>query len=78
MDSFVSKPLFAGAVPDEFKNALRKRWITHACRKVSPEDCHILPAEDVQRSLQAGLNAHLSKPVEPDSLFETLESLIRN
>ncbi|MCR5451047.1 MAG: response regulator, partial [Lachnospiraceae bacterium] len=33
--------------------------------------------EDVQRSLQAGLNAHLSKPVEPDNLYETLESLIR-
>ncbi|MBR2662012.1 MAG: response regulator [Clostridia bacterium] len=33
--------------------------------------------EDVQRSLQAGLNAHLSKPVEPETLFETLESLIR-
>ena len=32
--------------------------------------------EDVQRSLQAGLNAHLSKPVQPDVLFETLEELI--
>ncbi len=32
--------------------------------------------EDVQRSMQAGLNAHLSKPVVPDALFETLESLI--
>ena len=32
--------------------------------------------EDVQRSMQAGLNAHLSKPVEPEALFETLESLI--
>ena len=32
--------------------------------------------EDVQRSMQAGLNAHLSKPVEPDALFETLEQLI--
>ena len=32
--------------------------------------------EDVQRSLQAGLNAHLSKPVEPELLYETLESLI--
>ena len=32
--------------------------------------------EDVQRSLQAGLNAHLSKPVEPDVLFETLEKMI--
>ena len=33
--------------------------------------------EDVQQSLQAGLNAHLSKPVEPDILFETLEKLIK-
>ena len=33
--------------------------------------------EDVQRSLQAGLNAHLSKPVQPESLFETLELYIR-
>ena len=33
--------------------------------------------EDVQQSLQAGLNAHLSKPIEPEVLFETLEKLIR-
>ena len=33
--------------------------------------------EDVQRSLQAGLNAHLSKPVDAQALFSTLESLIR-
>ena len=33
--------------------------------------------EDVQRSLQSGLNAHLSKPVEPEALFETLEKLIK-
>ena len=33
--------------------------------------------EDVQRSMQAGLNAHLSKPVEPEALFTTLERLIR-
>ena len=32
--------------------------------------------EDVQRSLQAGMNAHLSKPVEPERLFQTLEELI--
>ena len=32
--------------------------------------------EDVQRSLQAGLNAHLTKPVEPEVLFDTLESMI--
>ena len=32
--------------------------------------------EDVQRSLQAGMTAHLSKPVEPEHLYETLEALI--
>ena len=33
--------------------------------------------EDVQQSMQAGLNAHLSKPVEPETLFRTLEELIK-
>lgn len=32
--------------------------------------------EDVERSLQAGMNAHLSKPVEPERLYRTLEELI--
>ena len=32
--------------------------------------------EDVQQSMQAGMNAHLSKPVEPDVLFDTLERLL--
>ena len=32
--------------------------------------------EDVQRSLQVGMNAHLSKPVEPERLYQTLEELI--
>ena len=32
--------------------------------------------EDVQRSLQAGMNAHLSKPIEPERLYETMARLI--
>jgi CheY-like chemotaxis protein len=32
--------------------------------------------EDVQSSLQAGMNAHLSKPVDPEHLYQTLEELI--
>ena len=32
--------------------------------------------EAVQRSMQTGLNAHLSKPVDPDVLYSTLENLI--
>ena len=33
--------------------------------------------EDVQKSMQAGLDAHLSKPVEPEALFATLEDLVK-
>ena len=32
--------------------------------------------EDVQQSLQAGMNAHLSKPVEPEQLYRMLEEMI--
>jgi CheY-like chemotaxis protein len=32
--------------------------------------------EDVQKSLQAGLDAHLTKPIQPEVLFETLEKLL--
>ena len=33
--------------------------------------------EDVKRSLEAGMNAHLSKPVEPDKLYAALAEMIR-
>ena len=165
VDSFIAKPLFSGALIEEFKNALRRKNLTVATTKTkaelkgrrillaedmpvnaeimmmvlqmreieadlaengkiavekfqsSPEnyydailmdmrmpemdgleatqkiralkrpDAKKIPIialtanafdEDVQRSLQAGLNAHLSKPVEPDVLFETLENMIKN
>ena len=32
--------------------------------------------EDVQRSLQVGMDAHLSKPVDPERLYQTLEELV--
>ncbi|MBR1391794.1 MAG: response regulator [Lachnospiraceae bacterium] len=59
---------------------------TSAIRRLDRPDAKEIPIiamtanafdEDVQRSLQAGMNAHLSKPVEPEHLFETLETLIR-
>ena len=59
---------------------------TRTIRAMDREDAKVIPVialtanafdEDVQRSMQAGLNAHLSKPVQQDVLFETLESLIR-
>ena len=60
---------------------------TKAIRKSGRKDSETIPIialtanafdEDVQRSLQAGLNAHLSKPVEPESLCEAIEDLIKN
>ena len=59
---------------------------TMAIRAIDREDAKSIPIialtanafdEDVQKSLQAGLNAHLSKPVEPENLFDTLETFIR-
>ena len=32
--------------------------------------------EDVNMSLAAGMNAHLSKPVEPEKLYQVLEDLM--
>ena len=60
---------------------------TRRIRAMDREDARLIPVialtanafdEDVQRSLQAGLNAHLSKPIQPEVLFETLENLIRD
>ena len=59
---------------------------TRAIRASGRKDAETIPIialtanafdEDVQRSMQAGLNAHLSKPVEPDALFDTLEMMIK-
>ncbi|MBQ9308423.1 MAG: response regulator, partial [Clostridia bacterium] len=58
---------------------------TTAIRAMDRADAQTIPIialtanafdEDVQRSMQAGLNAHLSKPVEPKTLYATLEGLI--
>lgn len=58
---------------------------TEAIRALKRKDAGIIPIiamtanafdEDVQRSLQVGMNAHLSKPVEPERLYQTLEELI--
>ena len=34
-------------------------------------------AEDVQKSLAAGLDAHITKPIEPKVLFAELERVLR-
>ena len=58
---------------------------TAAIRAMDREDAKTIPIialtanafdEDVQNSLQAGLNAHLSKPIEAETLYQTLEELL--
>ena len=58
---------------------------TTAIRALDRDDAGSVPVialtanafdEDVQRSLQVGMNAHLSKPVEPEHLYQTLGELI--
>ena len=58
---------------------------TRAIRALDRPDAKTIPIiamtanvfdEDVERSLQAGMNAHLSKPVEPDRLFSTMAKFI--
>ncbi len=58
---------------------------TRAIRALDRADAKTVPIiamtanvfdEDVQRSLQAGMNAHLSKPIEPERLYDTMAKLI--
>ena len=58
---------------------------TRAIRALDRPDAKTIPIiamtanafdEDVQRSLQAGMNAHLSKPVEPERLYDTFHQMI--
>ena len=58
---------------------------TQAIRALDRPDARTIPIialtanafdEDVQRSLQIGMNAHLTKPVEPEHLYRTLGELI--
>ena len=58
---------------------------TRAIRAMDRPDARKIPIialtasafdEDVRRSLDAGLDAHVSKPVEPETLFRTLEKLL--
>ena len=59
---------------------------TAAIRKLDRPDAASVPIialtanafdEDVQRSLQAGMNAHLTKPIDNDALYSALETLIQ-
>ncbi|MBR2186541.1 MAG: response regulator, partial [Lachnospiraceae bacterium] len=87
VDMFAESPLhyYNAILMDVRMPVLDGLGATEEIRALDREDAKTVPIialtanafdEDVQRSLQAGMNAHLSKPVEPEHLFETLEHLI--
>ncbi len=60
---------------------------TEAIRALDHPDAKTVPIiamtanafdEDVQRSLKAGMNAHLTKPADPEQLYNTLQELIKD
>lgn len=60
---------------------------TAAIRALNHPDAKTIPIiamtanafdEDVQRSLKAGMNAHLTKPVDAEQLYSTLQGLIKD
>ena len=59
---------------------------TRRIRALPREDASAVPIiamsanafeEDVAMSLEAGMNAHIAKPIDPKLLFEALEQFIR-
>ena len=59
---------------------------TRAIRAMEREDCHTIPIvamsanafdDDLKKSVECGMNGHLSKPVEVDKLYRMLNEVIR-
>lgn len=58
---------------------------TRMIRSMEREDCHMIPIvamsanafdDDLRKSVECGMNGHLSKPVEVDKLYRTLHEVI--
>lgn len=58
---------------------------TRTIRGMEREDCHTIPIvamsanafdDDLKKSVECGMNGHLSKPVEVDKLYQTLSKII--
>ncbi|MCI8554248.1 MAG: response regulator [Clostridiales bacterium] len=56
-------------------------------RGMEREDCHTIPIvamsanafdDDLKKSVECGMNGHLSKPVEVDKLYQMLDRVVRN
>ncbi len=60
---------------------------TRAIRSMEREDCHTIPIvamsanafdDDLKKSVECGMNGHLSKPVEVDKLYRTLSEILHD
>lgn len=60
---------------------------TRTIRALERPDCHTLPIvamsanafdDDLKKSVECGMNGHLSKPVEVDKLYHVLEQVLRS
>lgn len=89
VDMFRSNPPFTydAILMDIRMPVLDGLGATEAIRLTDREDAKVIPIiamtanafdEDVQRSLQAGMDAHLTKPVDAVLLIETLEKFIKD
>ena len=86
IEKFVAKARPAVLLMDVRMPEMDGLEATAAIRAMDREDAGEIPIialtanafdEDVQRSMQAGMDAHLTKPIQPEVLYETLESLIK-
>ncbi len=60
---------------------------TRAIRAMEREDCHSIPIiamsanafdDDLKKTVECGMNGHLSKPVEVDKLYQMLDKVVQN
>ncbi len=59
---------------------------TRTIRGMERADCHTIPIvamsanafdDDLKKSVECGMNGHLSKPVEVDKLYQMLDEVLR-
>ncbi|MCI9078701.1 MAG: response regulator [Lachnospiraceae bacterium] len=60
---------------------------TRTIRSMDREDCHTIPIiamsanafdDDMKKSVECGMNGHLSKPVDVDKLYQTLGQVVKD
>ena len=87
LDKFVASEIgyYQGILMDIRMPVMDGLETAHRIRSLKREDAASIPIiamtanafiEDVRASREAGMNAHLSKPIDPQKLYETLQEMI--